>query len=142
MTTSKFRENSYPQLSHLVSGRRQVTSQCAFGQLSVVHSQACGDRTQDLWTVSLPIALSWAAVCHLQPYIYMYCQVKLQRDLTHIKIICTGTQISHCRFKPMDLSKLLAGGQQIDVAFKKIKNIFKEMKTVPNEFILLNVKTS
>ena len=37
------------QLSHLVSGRRQVTSQCDFGQLSVVHSWP-DRRKEEGWT--------------------------------------------------------------------------------------------
>ena len=36
------------QLSHLVSGRRQVTSQCAFGQLSVVHSPPDRQKEEEL----------------------------------------------------------------------------------------------
>ena len=44
------------KISHLVSGRRQMTSQCAFGQLSVVHSRSDGrkveGRTDNAKTIS------------------------------------------------------------------------------------------
>ena len=44
------------QLSHLVSSRRKVTSQCTFGQLSVVHSRPAGwkeeGRTDNAKTLS------------------------------------------------------------------------------------------
>ena len=48
------------QLSHLVSGGRQVTSQCAFGQLSVVHSRPAGQT--DRQHQNIPLRNLWQGI--------------------------------------------------------------------------------